>query len=229
MGWALASHLRTELPLAALEHALAVRALHQLLDLGSPPIDDRRPDHVRVWVTATVALGDVGGNRLLATPSQLRRRVRAPRQFVRLKNLHDLPVTLLHGPFGRVGSGIDTTSQPTDRDRISEPGHSDRALAPAEPEISCPSNRTGLSAYTETTMAARTTVRIHSGPLLEGIVLEYAAEDLVRRGRHILDGGRDPGPLQVLHDVPESQRPGDVHTPQPLHVQHHAADVRVFA
>src|SRR5690606_37483480 len=75
---------------------LARTALDPLLDLRHMLVDDprspRRPGHP----TAGVASRDVTAHRLRVDPGQLRRRVRTAGGVIRLKNLHDLPVTLLH-------------------------------------------------------------------------------------------------------------------------------------
>src|SRR5262249_46293407 len=55
-------------------------------------------------------------DRLTVTPGQLRRRMRAAGQVVRLQNLHDLPARLGHGPSGPVGEKQTPRTHPPRRD-----------------------------------------------------------------------------------------------------------------
>ena len=74
--------------------------------------DRRRPDQ-RI-PAAGLPQRHIPLHRLRITPGQLRRRMRAAGQVVRLQDFHDLPVRLGHGLSGQVGGKV-SNPQPTSR------------------------------------------------------------------------------------------------------------------
>jgi hypothetical protein len=85
----LVHHIRPHMPPGTIHPLLNL--LRERIDQPLPPTRarDRQPPIPPLHMPA---------HRLRVTPHQLRGRVRAPGQVIRLKNLHDLPVILLHGP-----------------------------------------------------------------------------------------------------------------------------------
>ncbi len=81
----------------------ALRAVHPLLDLVQERIDQPRPAAGPFHRPAPIPRLHIAAHRLRIDLGQLRRRMRAAGRVVRLENLHDLPVRLLHGPSGPVG------------------------------------------------------------------------------------------------------------------------------
>ena len=81
----------------------AITAVDQLLHLGQERIyrPGTAPGFQRICPGITQR--HITGHGLTVSPGQLRRRMRATAQVIRLKNFHDLPARLGHGPSGTVG------------------------------------------------------------------------------------------------------------------------------
>jgi len=96
---------------------LPLRRVDQLLHLGQERVDQLRSrsprPHERIPATG-ITQCHIPLHRLCITPGQLRRRMRAASQVVRLQDLHDLPVRLGHGLSGLVGCKV-SNQQPTNR------------------------------------------------------------------------------------------------------------------
>ena len=84
---------------------LAVRALHQLLDLLEVRVDDPCPRHRLERVPAGVADGHVPSHGLRVDSCQLGCGVGAVREVEGFQYLHDVPARLGHRPSGRVLDG----------------------------------------------------------------------------------------------------------------------------
>ena len=75
----------------------ALGGIHQFLDLAQERVDHPRSPFPLTDITPGIAHRHVAGHRLLVTPDQPRRRMRAPGQVVGLQDLHHFPGTLHPG------------------------------------------------------------------------------------------------------------------------------------
>jgi hypothetical protein len=97
-------HISADLPAAA---------IHQLLNLAGELIRRPRPARGRSRVMTSLPQRHVSQDGLAVGTGQLRRRVRAAGQVIRLQNFHDLPARLSHGSLRAGGCEADTSNPPT--------------------------------------------------------------------------------------------------------------------
>jgi len=133
----LVHHIRPHLP---------PRALHPLLHLVRERIDQPLPPPRARHRQAPIPQPHQAAHRLRITPHQPNGRVRTPGQVIRLKNLHDFPVILLHGPPSGLRSNDNpeptawgTTHHGPTRRQPRQPPQGDQLSA--EREMRCPPTR----------------------------------------------------------------------------------------